>query len=341
MSGEITQLSEGYTKMSGEITQLSEDYTKMSEDYTTMSGEVTQLSRDYKRMSGDVTRLTRSSGVLVEASMRKEAEKMFGASFSKHFLIKSLHDAVFLLTKANFDGLTPCATEKRHDAAMKLAGKAKTLAIPLAQAFLESFTSNYGELVPRLEIESAKRAYENRDFNKGLGILVGLAKTTDDIPNSVAPFLERLKKAFATNVGDGVDPVVETELLTCDGPGVMLIELASRYDAATLQVETKVFQCLEGSIEFDMRGTMQLVGTHATVSCGEAKSSLANLDKAKEQIRTRTHFLKTVVNTVFHSTFKTFVETGHIIVPRHSTEERTQLPDDRIIDGVSIYIHRI
>ena len=71
----------------------------------------------------------------------------------------------------------------------------------------------------------------------------------DEIPNNVALVMERLKKAFSANVGDGVDPVVATELLTCDGPGVMLMELASRYDAAKLQVETNVFQCVEESIE--------------------------------------------------------------------------------------------
>jgi hypothetical protein len=149
----------------------------------------------------------------------------------------------------------------------------------------------------------------------------------DEIPNNVALSMERLKKAFSTNVGDGDDPVVATELLTCDGPGVMLIELASRYDAATLQVETDVFQCVEESIELDMRGTILLVDTHATVTCGEASSSVENLEKAKEQVRTGTRFLKTVVSTVFVSKFKMYVEIG--------------LPDDTIIDGVSIYIHWI
>jgi hypothetical protein len=77
------------------------------------------------------------------------------------------------------------------------------------------------------------------------------------------------------------------------------------------------------------------------VTCGEAKSSVENLEKAKEQVRTGTRFLKTVVDTVFVSKFKTFVVIGHIFVPRHSTEERTQLPDDGIFEGVSIYFHWI
>ena len=311
----------------------------LDEKLSPLKEDVKRLSGDVKRLSGDVERLTRSSGALVEASMRKEAGEMFGASFCKRFLIRSLHDAVHLLTKAKFGSLTPSATDERRNAASKLADKAKTLAIPLAQAFLKSFISNYGELVPPDAIESAKRAYENRDFNKGLGILVELATTTDNIPKNVAHFMERLKKAFSAKVEDGADPVVATELLTCDGPGVMLIELASRCDAARLQMKTNVFQCIEESIELDMRGTILLVGTHATVTCGEAKSSLASLKKAKEQVRTRTRFLKTVVSTVFPSNFETFVEIGHIFVMEHSTEERTQLPDDSIIDGVSIYIH--
>jgi hypothetical protein len=103
--------------------------------------------------------------------------------------------------------------EMTHAAAIKLADKASTLAIPLAQAFLKSFNHKYEELVTRVDIERAERAYENHDFNKGLGILVGLAKSKDKIPNNVALFIERLKKAFSTNVGDGDDPVVATELL--------------------------------------------------------------------------------------------------------------------------------
>jgi hypothetical protein len=180
-----------------------------------------------------------------------------------------------------------------------------------------------------------------QDFNKGLGILVRLAKMMDSIPNNVARSTEWFKKAFSTNVADGVDPVVATELLTCNGPGVMLIKLASQYDAATLQVETTVFQLVEELIELDMRGTILLGGTHATVTCGEAKSAAVNLEKLIEQVRTGTRFLKTVVNTVFLSNFETFVEIGHIFVPRRSTEEHTQLPNDGIIDGVSIYIHWI
>ena len=151
--------------------------------------------------------------------------------------------------------------------------------------------------------------------------------------------MERLKKAFCNKEIEDKDE--DDPILTCEGPGVMLIALASRYNAATLQTETNVFQHIQESIEFDMRGTIHLVVNHATVTCGEAKSSLADLKKAKEQVCKRTHFLTTVVSTVFPSKFNTFNKIGHIFVPEQSTEELTQKPDDKIMDGVSIYIHYV
>ena len=239
-----------------------------------------------------VGRLTQRSGILIEGSMRKEAQEMFGISFSKRFLIRTLHDAVFLLAKAEFDGLTPDATYMRQKAANKLADKAKTLAIPLAHAFLASFIDNYGnlgdqnngELDTLLKIENAKDAFKNSEYKEGLGILIGLVMNNNNIPNNIAYAMERLKKAFHNKeLEDKDDPT-----LTCEGPGVMLIALASRYNATTLQTETNVFQHIQESIEFDMRGTIHLVVNHATVTCGEAKSSLAGLAKAKEQVCKRT-----------------------------------------------------
>ena len=252
-----------------------------------------------------------------------------------------------LLAKAKFDGLTPDAHFIRQKAANKLADKAKTLAIPLAHAFLASFIAKYGnlgnqnngELDPLPTIENATDAFTNSNYNKGLGILIGLATNNKNIPNNVAHVMERLKKAFCNEeFGDEDDP---NELLTCDGPGVMLIALTSQYNATTLQMETNVFQHIQESIKFDMRGTILLVVDHAAVTCGKAKSSLAGLAKAKEQVCKCTHFLKTVVSTVFPSKFNTFIETGHIFVSQHYTEERTQIPNGSSIDGVSFYIHYV
>ena len=206
-------------------------------------------------------------------------------------------------------------------------------------------------------IKKSTDAFTNSDYIKGLGILIGLAKNNNKMPNNVAHFVERLKKAFVETPNNNAhfwewlfgtkwfkdedDHVIVEGLLTCDGPGVMLIKLASRYNATTLQMETNVFQHIQESIEFDMRGTIHLVVDHATVTCGKAKSSLADLKKAEEQVCKRTHFLKTVVSTVFPSKFNTFNKIGHIFVPEQSTEELTQKPNNDIFDGVSIYIHYV
>ena len=199
--------------------------------------------------------------------------------------------------------------------------------------------SNNGELDPLPTIENATDAFTNSNYYKGLGILIGLAKNkNNNIPSNVAHFMERLMKAFVNNeFGDEDDPIIVKELLTCDGPGVMLMELASCKDEIAPSTKTNVFQRIQESIELDMRGTISLVVNHATVTCGMAKLSLADLAKAKEQLCKHTHFLKTVVSTVFPSKFDSFHEIGHIFVPQqHSTEERrTQ------IDGVYIFIQHV
>ena len=233
------------------------------------------------------------------------------------------------------------------------------MAIPLAYAFLATFIDKYGNgqwASNNGELDNAKDAFKNSEYNKGLGILIGLAKNNNKMPNNVAHFVERLKKAFVETPNNNAhfwewlfgtkwfkdedDHVIVEGLLTCDGPGVMLIKLASRYNATTLQMETNVFQHIQESIEFDMRGTIHLVVDHATVTCGEAKSSLADLKRAKEQVCKRTHFLKTVVSTVFPLKFNTFIEIGHIFVPKDSIGGRTQIPDDSI-NEISIYIHYV
>jgi hypothetical protein len=95
------------------------------------------------------------------------------------------------------------------------------LAVSLVQAFLKCFTSSDGELVPPGVIESAKRVYKNRDFNKGLGTCQNNGQHSKEHCMLCA-------KAFSTKVGDGADPVIVVmELLTSDSPGVMLIKLAS------------------------------------------------------------------------------------------------------------------
>ena len=94
-----------------------------------------------------------------------------------------------------------------------------------------------------------------------------------------------------------------------------------------------------------MRGTISLVGHHATITCGEAKSSFSGLEKAKTQLVVRACFLKTAIEAIFPKTFKECVLIGHVFVPLHSVEHLAQQPASEVIgsDGgdVSIYIHTV
>lgn len=63
-------------------------------------------------------------GVINERHVREEAEKMFGHSFTKQVVIKSLHGVVHIISKAKYGTLKPEAFDERTKAANKLAAVA-------------------------------------------------------------------------------------------------------------------------------------------------------------------------------------------------------------------------
>ena len=153
--------------------------------------------------------------------------------------------------------------------------------------------------------------------------------------------LERLKKTFPDSTGHDPFP----RLLSCDGPGVMPLNLASKYTVSELEKESDIFATgkLHEQVENDMRGTISLVGHHATIECGEAKSSFSGLGKAKTQLIVRVRFLKTTIEAIFPKTFKGFTLIAHVFVPLHTVEHVAQQPAHEVIGSgggdVSIYIH--
>lgn len=298
---------------------------------TLLDAKFALLDAKFAPVNAKLSLLSQTVGSLVEANMRDEARRMFGESFAKNFVIRSLYDAVHLLTKAKFAGLVPSAVRERSDAAIRLARTARTLAIPLAKAARLSYTKRLGT------VESAEEAFDEGDYSKALGILISQARLSAGDSSNIVLFLKRIKKAFPSDQTGEEDDL--KGLLSCEGPGVMLVELASRYTAAELEVKEDLFDDLHELVEMDLRGTITLVGTHATVACGEAKSSWSGLSEAKKQLKLRTRFLKTVVNVVFPNKFSTFVLIGHVFVPTHSTAAERQIPDNGVADGVSIYIH--
>ena len=273
--------------------------------------------------------------------MPNDAKIMFGNALAKPFLIRSLHDAVHLIAKASFKKLTPGAVNERLAAASKLAEKVQELAIPLVKAFCSTFDQKYKTDVNSSKVTDATAALNNGDYHKCLGLLIHASKIGDGTPADVLMHLERLKKAFPDSTGDDSFP----RLLSCDGSGVMLLNLASKYTVSEVEKDSDIFATgkLHDKVENDMRGTISLVGHHAAIAYGEAKSSFPGLGKAKTPLVVRARFLKTAIEAIFPKTFKEFTLAAHVFVPLHSVEHVTQQPANEVIGNgggdVSIYIH--
>lgn len=303
--------------------------------------EIKDLLKDALEPINDrLVRINDRLGALVESDVRKTAASMFGDSFAKPFLIRSVHDAVYLVSKAKFEVLRPDAYVERQKAAEKLAKKAADYVAPLVRAFLASFEKDYGK------VAEAKEAVNNKDYSKCLGMLIREAnKEGSKVTYNVKEKLERLKKACPKpQKNDGAEEAGDlSNLLSCEGPGVMLLQVASIFTKVQLMTEDNIFDkgVLYEEIELDMRGTISLVGRHATIACGETKSSLALRAKGVSQLQVRTRFLETVVQVLFPDKFEHFVLIGHLFFPRDAKNARQQLrPNDGPPNTpVSIYHH--
>eukprot|EP00543_Licmophora_paradoxa_P007768 CAMPEP_0202441356 /NCGR_PEP_ID=MMETSP1360-20130828/839_1 /ASSEMBLY_ACC=CAM_ASM_000848 /TAXON_ID=515479 /ORGANISM="Licmophora paradoxa, Strain CCMP2313" /LENGTH=341 /DNA_ID=CAMNT_0049056301 /DNA_START=111 /DNA_END=1136 /DNA_ORIENTATION=- len=275
-------------------------------------------------------------GSLVESRLRDEAKRMFGESFSKPFLIKSVGGIVHILTKAKYGGLVPSNDKKRREAQASLETCAANYVVPTVHSFYLSAKTRFSKTLLGKEVfDKAKAALDEKKYDKCLGLLIGALNKTQTAPKDVVVFMERLKKSLSlSDLQDGI-------LSECNGPGVMLIELASRYpDPNDLMNETNVFQGLCEQIECDLRGTITMVGDHATVACGEIKSSFKCLQKAKEQLKKRLHFLKTAIEQVFPQTFSNFVLIGHVFVAKHSSNYGSQNWESQEIENdISYNVH--
>ena len=135
-------------------------------------------------------------------------------------------------------------------------------------------------------------------------------------------------------------------LLSCDGPGIMLLELSSRFSVKTSQwtkePDESFLESICKQIEYNMRGSLTLVDTHATIACGEITSSYSGLKTAKKQLLVRAQFLKTAVNAVFGG-FENIALLRHIFVLGHSIDEdENQYPEGQIVEnGVAYYIYQV
>jgi hypothetical protein len=72
-------------------------------------------------------RLEKRTGILVEEKARAIVTRMFGSDFSERFLIKSIHDVVKLISKANDPELFPDNHNARNEAVSRVVEFLKPL----------------------------------------------------------------------------------------------------------------------------------------------------------------------------------------------------------------------
>jgi len=90
-----------------------------------------------KEIKDRIARLETKNGLLVEEKARGMAERMFGSDFSSPFLIKSIHDLVKLVSKANDPKILSDDYNVRNAAVLKLVKVPE----PLRQSFTISAAS--------------------------------------------------------------------------------------------------------------------------------------------------------------------------------------------------------
>lgn len=186
-------------------------------------------------------------------------------------------------------------------------------------------------------------AYEAKNYSICLGQLIGCAYSVAeaDVGQGMTNVIEKLallKKAF---VKEGPE-VNQTALLDCDGPGVMLLHLASNYTVEELKKHTNIFDAgiLHKEIELDLRGTIMLIKGHATISCGETKSSMNQSSKGIEQLEVRVNFLKTCVQTIFDKEFEKFTLIGHLFFPKEAKAKQEQKNQNNFVSKKGVYIYK-
>ena len=147
----------------GMDTKLDRMETRMKRFHT----ELMDMKGELDTLKGQVhTKLNELS----DNRLRLQINQEMGTSFStKPFVISSLNDAIYLLSTANYDKLTPDASaDQRRLAATSLAIKAQDYVVPLAKACLASFSVHYKAYVTWV----ARQAFEKKDYHKGVGLLL-------------------------------------------------------------------------------------------------------------------------------------------------------------------------
>lgn len=305
------------------------------------------LDHKFDALAGTVGALTNSVGALAESKLRNDAAKKHGKSYATAMVVSSLIDIVHFASKEDHGYLKKLDNESRVKAFACLVATADTWKVPVVRAFvrgvneivrsnddvcctLHSILDKLGQHPCNMEpcnmepcnmknplnvlssaVDIAEGSLDNSDCVKVLKLLRrACGILNESMPQNVVQAINRLEKAFKDP--DNFD---NPNLKTRDGPGVMLLHIASKFeDPNALEEENTIFKHLNEELQFDMRGRVTWNDDgNVTIECAEAKSSSNGVSKAKKQIVTRARFLRTAMKSMFPGT-STFTMKGEIYV---------------------------
>jgi hypothetical protein len=319
-----------------------------------------ELKQELEPMKKSLDRLEKRTGILTEEKARKVAMHLFGSSFSKRLVIKSIYEVVKLISKADdpelpkdyaFKSLTDAVTKVAGHIRSHLPHFVKSAYRALVETTADDAFAHDTFSKAKQDLQDVKTrlssAPEDADYKVICGLMIGAvskfgtkSKVGDEnedqkdkrVKLTTGRFkskLERLKKGFGS----------DRDLEECSGPGIMICAALSMMPNGATESELIEIVDWKQEIEFDIRGSVMLVEDHATISCGEIKSSIGGYSDAVKQMELRANLIEFVLQIVFDNRFTHIVKKGHLFVLE--TDKNGQIQHEKKDSGLSVFLHRI
>jgi hypothetical protein len=358
--------------MKREMKEVKSEMKEVKSEMKEVKSEMKEVKSEMKKVKTHLDRLDKRTGILVEEKARMMASRMFGSDFSERLLIKSIHEVVKLISKANDKRLPKDhGMEARIDAVDLVLRVLEPLLIAFVKSAVISISvASLDEVFDHSEFAGAKSqirtaeelSRENTpDSAKICGLLIDAVKkmSTETLigdededkkgkrVKSAGRFKRKLERIKATFLG-------KNGLTSCSGPGIMFCCAVSCAPKMIWGDENSLRKWIEDvcdifeyseEVECDVRGSVMLIGKYATISCGEIKSSIATYSTAVKQMELRAKLIEFILHCVFGSdSFDTVTKKGHLFVLE--AEEDDQRMAARSIgteanNELSVFVHRI
>jgi hypothetical protein len=153
--------------------------------------------------------------------------------------------------------------------------------------------------------------------------------------------LERIKRATDKN-----------GLVDCSGPGIMFCCALTKAPKEDWGSESRLkawidhtdlnFEHYRQEVECDIRGSVSLVGSHATISCGEIKTAFTReaYASAVAQLQLRSSLVEFVLRQIFGDRFITnTIKKGHLFVLEANEDHQNFSHEEQ--GDLSVFVHRV